>query len=120
MLFSDLVDARPLKDAFWAIIVDCLVLFHGISPAEATAAADDLRARIETPLPLEGPPAPWDKDLFYHNEPLYVADDIAGRETDAGLAAAEYEAIQDRHYGPAERITFGPTFRAPSVRAVAR
>lgn len=106
------MDIEPLKDAYWAIVADCLSRFHGMSPAAATVATEDLRARIEAPLPFGGPPAPWESDLFYHMEPLYVADDIAGREADAGLVAAEYEAIQDRHYGPAEQIAFTPAFRA--------
>ncbi|MBB4635457.1 hypothetical protein [Longimicrobium terrae] len=108
------MDIEPLKNAFWAIVVDCLVQFHGMPRGEATSAADALRARVGVPLPVAGPAAPWESDLFYHNEPLYVADDIAGRDADATAIEAEYEAIQDRHYGPAEQIAFGPGFRASS------
>lgn len=109
------MDIEPLKDAFWAIVVDCLVEFHGMALGEASSAIDTLRALLAIPLPGGGPTAPWESELFYHNEPLYVAGDIAGREADADAVAAKYEAIQDRHYGPAEQIAFGPAFRASSL-----
>lgn len=72
MFPSALVDIEPLKDAFWAIVVDCLVEFHGVDRARAVRDADRLRTRISTPVPLDGPPQPWEPHLFYHNEPFYI------------------------------------------------
>jgi hypothetical protein len=103
---------EPLKDAFWAIVVDCLHHFHGMDRCVAEDAAASLRHTIEVPPFVDRPPPGYDREVFYHNDPLYVADDIAGREADVRAVAAEYEAIQDRHYGPAERIAFAPASEA--------
>jgi hypothetical protein len=60
------------KDAFWSVVQDCLVEFHKMDPSRAQTAAMGLRARIESP------PGGINGDMIYHEEPFYVACDLAG------------------------------------------
>jgi hypothetical protein len=64
--------AREEKRAYWGSVEDCLVQFHGIPKPSSHARTNAFRKRIaRTPPGING-------DLIYHEEPFYVACDIAG------------------------------------------
>jgi hypothetical protein len=113
------MDIEPLKNAFWAIVADCLHLFHGMSRVEAEASVGSNRGRLEQSLPFACQPTAWESELFYHGEPFYVACDIAGRELEIGPFHDRYEAMQEWHYSAAERAAFAPVFRRAPFRAAA-
>jgi hypothetical protein len=96
------LDIEPLKDAFWAIVADCLRHFHGMDTLAAERAAASLRTRLETPSAHDEPPAGYDADILYHNEPFYMACDITGRELDLESRRAEYDRIAHVRYAVAE------------------
>jgi hypothetical protein len=95
------VDVEPLKGAYWEIVTDCLEAFHGYEHAAACQAVCELRHAIEFPRPEDVPPG-YHGELFFHNEPFYVACDVAGRELDPAAVAQEYDALVRYRYGPAE------------------
>jgi hypothetical protein len=79
------------KGIFWSIVVECLVQFHGLDSLSARREADSLRGRIESPPPgISG-------ELIYHDEPFYVACDIAGdHESDSkNQKITEYRNIYE-------------------------
>ncbi|HEX8317571.1 hypothetical protein [Longimicrobium sp.] len=74
------MQTEPLKHAFWAIVTDCLQAFHDFERDEAVLRVAGYRESIENP-PLEQlPPAGYDADLIFHEEPFYLASDLAGEE----------------------------------------
>ncbi len=79
------------KEVFWDIVVECLVRFHRLDALSARREADSLRGRIESPPPgISG-------ELIYHDEPFYVACDIAG-DPDSGSKnkkMTEYRSIYE-------------------------
>jgi hypothetical protein len=68
---TPVLDLRA-KDAFWSVVVDCLAEFHEMDRPRAQGAATELRARIESA------PVGFNADIIYHEEPFYVACDLAG------------------------------------------
>jgi hypothetical protein len=109
------MDLEPLKDAFWGIVADCLQTFHGYSPEAARCRAEKLRESIENPPP----PFESDSELIYHDEPFYIANDLAQRELSVNDHRDEYDRIMNRHYGPAEaRANLGD--RRRTVLRIAR
>ena len=113
------MDIELLKNAFWAIVADCLHSFHHMSRGEAEASVDANRGRLEQSLSCAGQPAAWEGELFYHGEPFYVACDIAGRELEIAPFRERYEAMQEQHYSAAERTASAPAFRRAPFRAAA-
>jgi hypothetical protein len=97
------MDVEPLKDAFWAIVVDCLHHFHRMDSFTAQEAAAALRNRVEAPSVHDRPPPGYNAEIFYHNEPFYVACDIAAHDLDVESRRAEYESIQRERYAVGER-----------------
>jgi hypothetical protein len=97
------MDVQPLKDAFWAIVTDCLERFHDFTPSAAMAESRALRAAIESPTLADAPPPGYDGDLIFHGEPFYVACDIAGRELRLDEHRTEYQVLLLRRYGAAEQ-----------------
>ena len=75
---------------YWRLVEECLVELHGLSRKDAKARWRDDRRRLER----DGGPAV--AELVYHDEPLYVANDLAGRDLDDRAVAAAYRAIQER------------------------
>lgn len=85
---------RDEAEAFWEVTRDCLIQFHGLSPADAAFGVDSLRARlaeIRTSRSLE---------MIYHAEPFDVACDIAKKQLDRFVphVAEEYYRMLDRPY----------------------
>jgi hypothetical protein len=99
----DLRDTKPLKDAYWQIVADCLRVFHGYTPEEACCAARERRAEREPAVP---PFPDWTPDLFYNSEPFDVACGIAGRELSMDDHRDVYFPMTRERYAPAERIVF--------------
>jgi hypothetical protein len=56
---------------FWAIVEDCLVAFHGMSKGTAHGKTNAFRKKVRNP------PEGISGDIIYHEEPFYVACDIA-------------------------------------------
>lgn len=96
------MDVEPLKNAYWAIVTDCLERFHGYDSRTALEAVRQLRQAIEFPPSGDAPPG-YDSDLFYHNEPFDVACDVADTELVSGTVAREYDVLVRYRYGPAEK-----------------
>ena len=81
------------KDAFWNVVEDTLVEIFGLPRHDAHQKSRDLRTRIELPLPgIDNL-----SEIFYHNEPFYIACDIAEKELDPVHFDPRYEAILKRH-----------------------
>src|SRR5207249_1281345 len=75
------------KEAFWDVVVDCLVEIHMIPQGRAGELAAELRKSIEAaPAGIMG-------DLLYHSEPFDVACDLAQRQLDFREYASQYSAI---------------------------
>lgn len=96
------MDAEPLKHAFWATVTDCLEAFHGFGRDEALLTVARYRESVENPPLDQLPPAGYDADLIFHEEPFYLASDLAGRELDLARNREAYERIVTARYGPAE------------------
>ena len=98
------MDIEPLKDAYWAIVTDCLEQFHGYVPSAALALSLELRDVIESPRHQDAPPPGYDSALFYHGEPFYVACDLAARALDLERHRAAYDAVVAQRYSAAEAL----------------
>jgi hypothetical protein len=98
------VGLESLKDAYWAIVTDCLVQFHQHSPQAARELSLELRDVIESPRHQDAPPPGYDSRLFYHGEPFHVACDLAGRGLDLDRHRAAYDELVTRHYAAAEEL----------------
>jgi hypothetical protein len=97
------MDSEPLKDAYWRIVADCLRLYHGYSADAACSAVLGLRQEVEHPI---DPPPGYMRDLFYHEEPFYVACDLARNELSLDAYAAVYMPMMRGRHAAAERIVF--------------
>lgn len=97
------MDLQALKEAYWAIVADCLERFHSFSSWRALSASRHLRDLIESPR-LEHAPPGYDSELFYHNEPFHVACDIAEQELDLDEYRAEYDELVRSRYAVAEEL----------------
>jgi hypothetical protein len=63
---------RHEKNAYWRAVRNCLTQFHGQRPAIAARKARALREKLEaSDEGLAG-------EITYHDEPFYVACDLAG------------------------------------------
>ena len=80
------------EEKFWRIVEDCLVELHGLPRAEAVARWQDLLRRLR-----EHPDGDVE-EITYHDEPLYVADALAGRDLDDHAVGPQYRAIQARYW----------------------
>ena len=96
------MDVESLKEAYWAIVGDCLVQFHRYAPAAAHRAVLDLRTGVDASHYADAPPPGYRSELFYHAEPFYVASDIAGRPLDLSRHRGAYDSLLRRHYTDAE------------------
>ncbi len=84
------------KLAYWGAVEDCLVHFHQLSKPMAHGKTNALRRKLAS-LPTD-----IDADIIYHDEPFYVACDIAGmhdipdQERLLGQSRAEYQSLMDQ------------------------
>ncbi|MBI4311855.1 MAG: hypothetical protein HY681_08735 [Chloroflexi bacterium] len=88
-----MTDTKLLVLGFWDAVIECLVQFHKKDYGEAYLLALDLRRR------LAAVGARLDEiDIFYNEEPFYVACTLAGQELDAHDYWERYEAILEGAY----------------------
>jgi hypothetical protein len=92
-------------EKYWRVVEECLVELHGLSREEAAARWRDYRRRLARYRD------PAVADLAYHDEPLYVANDLAGRDLDDRAVDAAYRAIQERIW-PQQRAPSAPAQRS--------
>jgi hypothetical protein len=86
-----LIDQRA-TESFWQVVRACLIQFHRFSKAKASEKVLALRKETESPPPgLRG-------DLIYHEEPFYVACDIAKEQLDISEYRYKYDAILNRYW----------------------
>ncbi len=57
-----------------------------------SALCFDLRRGVDRDAP------PGEDSIFYHAEPLYVANDLAGAQLDDRAVDAQYRAIEARYW----------------------
>jgi hypothetical protein len=88
------VISESFKDIYWTRVAACLVTFFGWPPEE-------VRQRVtESRVQLDAEPDEEVEALAYHDEPFYVARDLAGCDHRIDLdnpeRATMYDAILDR------------------------
>ena len=89
--------APDFKREFWAIVRDCLTEVFGFEVSEAIKEIGLLRKRIESP------PQGISGEMIYHDEPFYVACDIAGHHDPSSKNEkmekfrAKYDSIIGNH-----------------------
>ena len=93
--------SRGIKDAYWEVVLDCLVDLGGVPPLDARSLCNSRRASVEfVPRSLRS-------NIYYHREPFDVASDLArqhrgdanwhGPDPDDPQIAATYDGILARH-----------------------
>jgi hypothetical protein len=83
---------RGEAEAYWEVTRDCLIQFHGLRPEEARLRVPSLRERLaRTGVPMA-------EEMIYHDEPFYVACDLAGAELDPFKFDAEYQRLLERPF----------------------
>jgi len=88
------VNKRDLKREYWAVVADCLKVFHHFSDDQSIEMSGEARVRIESLV--KGPYA----DIFYHSEPFDVACDIAEHVLDISDLRGTYHELLTRHGWP--------------------
>lgn len=83
---------QPLREAYWAIVKECLTRYHGLGEQEADAHVAEFRRD------MANAPDDIDTDVVYNTEAFQLASDLAGRELDARPYWDEYLAMMDRIY----------------------
>ena len=81
-----------LRNAYWALVRECLIRFHGFSDRQA-----ELRVSAYV-RHLEQAPPDLPMDVVFNNEAFELASRLAGRELDPAPYWDEYMAMMDRHY----------------------
>ena len=76
--------------AFWKIVQDCLVQFHGKKVKQAKALIGDFKLEM-----AEWPPEV--AELTYHEHPFKIACDLAGSSVSLSGHEEELDGILDRH-----------------------
>lgn len=79
-------------ETFWHVVEDCLTELHGLPRPRAQAMWQDLLRR------LRKHPEAGVEEMMYHFEPLYVANDLAGRDLDDQAIDSAYRAIRSRYW----------------------
>ncbi len=85
--------SQAAKAAYWGTVEDCLVSFHQLTKQSAHGMTNAFRKKIESPPPgISG-------DVIYHDEPFYIACDIAGK-----YEIQDQEILLKRHHPDYEVI----------------
>lgn len=82
---------KQAKESFWSTVEDCLKSFHCYSTAKARKEAKSLRDK------LEELPRGLSRNAIYHDEPFYIACDIAGNRLEMTEHRKEYARILVSH-----------------------
>src|SRR5579872_6825156 len=84
--------SKEEKTAYWSVVEDCLQKVHSLTKASAHGKTNALRRKLKNaPDEISG-------DFIYHDEPFYVACDIAGKhdtQEQARLLAQNREIYKD-------------------------
>jgi hypothetical protein len=101
---------RDEAEAYWEVTRDCLIHFHGLAPEEAGLRVASLRERlVRTGVPMA-------EEMIYHDEPFYVACDLAGTELDPFEFDNEYQRLLQRPFPVVGNIAAvretGPEYRS--------
>src|SRR3712207_6707248 len=81
-----------MRDAYWALVTECLTRFHAVPEEEAARrVADLIRDMSEAPEDI-------DTDIVFNLEEFDLASDLAGSEMDSTPYWDEYLEMMDRHY----------------------
>jgi hypothetical protein len=85
------VRREPLQAGpdYWYAIERCLTDFHGWDPARAHQRVDRFKAYL-APFRSED-----EDDLILHENPFYIANNMAGRDLDASLYHERYTTLFD-------------------------
>ncbi len=79
------------KDQFWAVVKECLRVFHNRRRQVALREVGHLRNKLAL--------APGEEiELFFHSEPFDVACRLAGRDLDIKDFLARYLEIREHFY----------------------
>ena len=79
---------------FWDVVDDCLVTFHRKSESEAHRLVTNYRSALKgVPLDVRDAAA----TLVYHEQPFYVACDLAHKELDLSEYLPKYKVVLERH-----------------------
>lgn len=92
MIENDTIISDKMKDAFWNVVVECLIQFHDFTRADAQERSRKLRKG------LGRSPSGVSSDIFYHSEPYNVACDIAGKQRDITADFEQYHKILDENH----------------------
>jgi len=76
-------------EAFWSVVVDCLVRFHARPVSIARREVAEYRAH------LAAAPVRMRRGMIFHAEPLDVASWITGETVEQGDVAEEYAAMME-------------------------
>ena len=74
-------------DAYWSVIHDCLVQFHGFSEEQAQRKIHTLRLKDES----------HSSHTVYQAEPFYVACELAGNPIGLTLYREQYTQLLRKH-----------------------
>lgn len=85
---------RRAKKVYWQMVAACLVELYQMPPLEAHRRIRDLRESLATAVL---PDWPSGAELFYHQEPLYVACQLAGQPPSPTLEQQYRQTIQQRY-----------------------
>ena len=82
---SDPATEKRQEEAYWLAVKACLIRFHGLTEDGADKAlesyAENVLARMTRP------------DLVFHEEPFYLASEIANHEIPLSKVRNEYESL---------------------------
>ncbi|HEX8213627.1 MAG TPA: hypothetical protein VF584_25885 [Longimicrobium sp.] len=106
---------RDEIEAFWEVTQDCLIQFHGLSPADAAARVTALREDLDA-IDLPGEP------MIYHDEPFNVACGLARRELNRfePEVAEEYYRMLNRPFPVVDEADALAVHETPAEYRVAR
>jgi hypothetical protein len=81
------------KDAFWKAVADCLVTFHSLPTQQASEQCGSLRQQIESDPKLSSDEC----ELIYHDDPFWLACQMAGKMLDVTKHEKTYDRILADH-----------------------
>ena len=88
------MNKEDLQLAFWDVVVECLVEIHGRDFEKANQLVHSFRSNLrQTRKEVQGHAI----ILVYHEEPFYVACNLADNEQSRSEFNAKYEKILERH-----------------------
>ena len=75
------------KEAFWKAVEACLVQFHHFQSPDAKQAIKHFQKKLKDASP------PLGGEMVYHEEPFYLACDLAGQQLDLASHRESYDKV---------------------------